>query len=287
MVQASEGVEVELKAKIEGLIVDQRQKAEKAAHELKQTHSQIKELNKEISILKDSTKVGEKERELEKVRQDHKENLELMHAMRVETEAAREDRAQLAQRLIETEAAADQRVADRVVAEREQSRKLQQDLLSLEKRFHAETDKLHALEDEKQILVREIDDLTYWKSIYESGHGLQELARNQKKLKDDCRRLGVAVEQGLSKLGEAMDANSILYQAFQRLKKDTKADPNFMTKRDLNFMYSEYELQEELTSDNARLKAQTAVQEEQIHALEIENINLRKTIQNQAGSIGT
>lgn len=261
---------------IESLQVDYRNKASKAADELKRSNAEIERLKKEVIVLKDSTLIGEKQKELDKEKMDNKETLHLLEHMRVELEAALSDKDLLSHKILEMETTVEQRVADRVVAEREKNIELEQDLKRLRQRFQDETEKMHALEEEMKTQVRKVDELENWKSIYESGHGLQELARNQKKLKDDNRRLGVAVEQMTSKLGMVMDVNGILAQAFDKLKLEAG--------KPADFMYEEYALQEEMLGDNARLKAQNLVLEEQLGSLEEENIKLRMALKNQAGS---
>jgi uncharacterized protein (UPF0335 family) len=150
----------------------------------------------------------------------------------------------------------DQLVADKVAAERQQGKITERNLHIATQRLKDETEKIQELEDEKKSLVVEIDDLTNWKSIYEAGHGLQAHARTQKKLVDDNRRLSVALEQMTAKLGMLMDSNGLLHQAFDRLKRETgKPD---------SFSYPEYELQEEMRSESARLKAELGETEEQV-----------------------
>ena len=51
------------------------------------------------------------------------------------------------------------------------------------------------MELERNDAVRENEELRNWKLVYEAGHGLQELARNQKALKDENRRRAVEKEQ--------------------------------------------------------------------------------------------
>jgi len=50
---------------------------------------------------------------------------------------------------------------------------------------------------------------------------------SQKKLKDDNRRLSVAVEQYNNKLSMVLDANGILTQAFDKLKKEAGKPADF------------------------------------------------------------
>ena len=263
---------------MEQLRKDSKAKFDHSQDELRAAKLEISTMRKEIILLKDSTLIGEKQRELDRERVENKEHLIMIEQLRVGTEGVIAERDQLAARILDTETKIDMRVAERVVAEREQNRILERSLKSVQQRLDDETEKVTDLESEKQLLVREIDELTNWKTIYESGHGLQELARNQKKLKDDNRRLGVAVEQMTSKLGMLMDMNGIYMQAFERLKKDCG--------KDSEFMYPEYELQEELKGEKAMLKAQVAEMDEQINSLEEESVRLRKALKNQAGVIG-
>lgn len=134
------------------------------------------------------------------------------------------------------------------------------------------------LQDEKAALVREVDELSNWKAVYEAGHGLQEMSRNQKKLKDDNRRLGVAVEQYNNKLSMVMDANGVLTQAFEKLKREAG--------KPADFSYPEYALQNEVLSTNASLQSQLRELEEQVISLEKENTRIRGAMKNQAASIG-
>ena len=122
-------------------------------------------------------------------------------------------------------------------------------------------------------MQREVDELSNWKSIYESGHGFQELAKHQQRLKEDNRRLVLALEQTTEKVGEIMDSNALLMQAFEKLKADCDVDPDFY--------YPERELREEMLGENARLKSQVNELEEQIAALESDSIRLRKALKNQ------
>jgi hypothetical protein len=128
------------------------------------------------------------------------------------------------------------------------------------------------------VLQREVDNLNNWKSVYESGHGFQELARYQTRLKEDNKRLVLALEQATDRNGEIMDACAVLNQAFDKLKLENGYDPDFS--------YPEYELREEMLGENARQRSQINELEEQIGSLENDCIRLRKALKNQAGAIG-
>jgi hypothetical protein len=137
--------------------------------------------------------------------------------------------------------------------------------------------RISSVEKEKTLLQREVDDLNNWKSIYESGHGFQELAKNQKKLKEDYRRQSLALDQTTEKMGEILDSNAMLSQAFEKLKVENGYDPSFF--------YPEYELREDMLGENAMLKSQVIELEEQISSLENDCIRLRKTLKSQVNAI--
>ncbi|CAM9286438.1 unnamed protein product, partial [Ectocarpus fasciculatus] len=151
-------------------------------------------------------------------------------------------------------------------------------LQSTKNRLDETDSRIAAGDKEKALLQREVDELSNWKSVYESGHGFQELAKHQQRLKEDNRRLVLALEQTTEKVGEIMDSNALLMQAFEKLKADCGVDPDFY--------YPERELREEMLGENARLKSQVNELEEQIAALESDSIRLRKALKNQAGSVG-
>lgn len=145
----------------------------------------IKSLRGENAVLKDSTLVGEKEREIEMLRSDHVETLDLLKELGVKLEGAISDRDQLAEALAADDLQKDQRTADKVVQEREKLKILEIKMASLLQRTSEDAAKYLELEVEKNYLSNEVDDLTNWKSVYESEHGLQELARNQRSLKGE------------------------------------------------------------------------------------------------------
>jgi hypothetical protein len=127
-------------------------------------------------------------------------------------------------------------------------------------------------------VVRENEELKNWKLVYEAGHGLQELARNQKALKDENRRRAVEKEQLLTQVGALMDANSVLTHAFEKLKAEAG--------KEAGFHYPELQLQSEVQSLTVSLKAQIVELEAQVNALENENMRIRKALQHQAAAVG-
>ena len=69
-------------------------------------------------------------------------------------------------------------------------------------------------------LTKENDALSHWKVVYENGHGLQELAKHQKRMKEDQRRLGMTLENMSVQLSETVEAKALVEQAFQKLKEE-------------------------------------------------------------------
>jgi hypothetical protein len=206
------------------------------------------------------------------------DNSQLIDDLRQELETALSERDKLAERIISTEESIERIVAQRIVSEREKIRILEKNIEHLRAKVGDDSNRNNLLDAEKARLQAEVDELSNWKAVYEAGHGMQELARAQKKLNDQNRRLEIAIDSMNSKLGALMDANGIFAQAFDRLKAETGKDPDFM--------YPEYVLQEDMLSEKARLSAQVKELDEQVSNLETENIRLRKALKNQAGSLG-
>ena len=50
----------------------------------------------------------------------------------------------------------------------------------LQKQHSEDTEHFRLVEIEKNDVIKENEELKHWKLVYEAGHGLQELARNQK-----------------------------------------------------------------------------------------------------------
>ena len=83
----------------------------------------------------------------------------------------------------------------------------------------------------------------------------------------------MAVEQYNNKLSMVLDANGILTQAFDKLKKECG--------KPADFTYPEFALQNEVRSVNASLQYQLRELEEQVHGLETENTKIRSAMKNQ------
>lgn len=168
---------------VEVLHQDHTQKVDKMSVDMNSMRKEIKVLKAENAVLKDSTLIGEKQREIEALHAEHEESLLLLREMGLKLEGAINDRDQLAERLSDDDAMIEERMADRVVAEREKLRALETKMRSIAVRTSEDAAKYKELEIEKNFLSNEVDDLMNWKAVYESGHGLQELARNQRSLK--------------------------------------------------------------------------------------------------------
>lgn len=158
-------------------------KTDRLTSELSAHKAEVKVLKAENAVLKDSTLVGEKQREIEEMKAEHEETLLLLREMGQKLEGAVSDRDQLAERLADDDKLIEQRTADKVVAEREKLRTVEGKMTSLSARTSEDAAKYRELEVEKNNLSNEVDDLTNWKAVYEAGHGMQELARQQRSLK--------------------------------------------------------------------------------------------------------
>ncbi len=112
--------------------------------------------------------------------------------------------------------------------------------------------------------------------IYENGHGLQELAKHQKKLKEDKRRIELTLETVSAKLSETIEAKALVEQAFMKLKEETG--------RDLDFEYPQWILEKEMKSENGKLRLQVSELEEQISALESDCVKFRRALKDRVSS---
>lgn len=241
--------------------------------EIARYKEEVADLTKQLISIRDTTSIGSKQREIDSLKEDLKNNFELLEEMHRVLEASEADKEQLAKKLVEFDNNFETKLYDKISSEREQSRVLQKRMAGLKSRLDETEARSGSYEKEIARLQREIDELNNWKVVYENGHGFQELARHQMKLKEDNRRLTLAIEELTQKVGESMDANAILYQAFEKLK----AEAGF----DTDFHYPDLVLKEEMQSENARLQSQVLELDEQVMVLENDCIRLRKTLKNQ------
>lgn len=168
---------------VEQLQADHSILMDRLTADLNSSRNNVKALKNENAVLKDSTLIGEKQREIESMRIEHDETLLLLREMSNKLEGAVSDRDQLAGRLTEEDKLYDERNTDRLITERTKVKMLENKIQNLMIKTSEDLNKYQELEVEKSALSAEIDDLTNWKAVYESGHGLQELARNQRSLK--------------------------------------------------------------------------------------------------------
>jgi myosin heavy subunit len=173
------------------------------------------------AVLKDSTMMGEKQQEVDLLRKHLKENSRSLNDMSNAMESLHEENKQLAERIMILNESIEEQVADRIAQERESARILHKKLESAMSR-NADEEHLR-LEAEKRMadLQRENDSLSHWKVVYENGHGLQELARHQKKMKEDQRRLEMIIEKMSVQFSEVTEAKDLIEQSFMRLKEET------------------------------------------------------------------
>lgn len=195
-----------------------------------------------------------------------------------ELELVVSERDKLAERIISTEENLDKIVAERVVSEKEKNKILEKKLEMMQLKLNDYNARFELLDSEKSDFVSQIDELNHWKSVYEAGHGLKELSRNQKRLIDANRLLELRIGKMNADMGLVLENNDMLTQAFERLKVDCG--------KDAAFMYPEYELRQEVLSEKARLTSQFYELENQVATLESENIQLRIALKNQAGLLG-
>jgi hypothetical protein len=168
---------------VEQLQADHSLLMDRLTADLNSSRTNVKALKNEIAVLKDSTLIGEKQREIESMRIEHDETLLLLKEMSNKLEGTVSDRDQLAGRLTEEDKLYDERNTDRLITERTKVKMLENKIQNLMIKTSDDLNKYQELEIEKSALSAEVDDLTNWKAVYESGHGLQELARNQRSLK--------------------------------------------------------------------------------------------------------
>ena len=275
--QQIEAAEVELRSRVEELTAAISKASAEHAEELRRTRSECEELRRQAALLRDTTAVGAKQAEVDLLAVERDTLSAALQELRAELETVALERDALAERLVELDRGIGAEVELRVVTERETNLLLERRLHAAEERLAQELERAKAQENERRLLSAEIDELTRWKAVYESGHGLQELARSQRKVKEDNRRLGVALEQITKRLGEAIDGNSLLLQALERLKRETGRE---------DFVLEEEELRKEMLGETAALRSQVLEMETQIEALEAETVRVRRALKNQAGALG-
>ena len=234
-------------------------------------------LNDDINHLKETTTVGAKTREIERLTAENNTNKLLAEKLREELQETADDNETLGQKLLEYEENLQIKLSERSYKLQEESRKTSAQNQLLEQKLKDEQLRINQIEANLDEANREIEFLGNWKSAYEKEKGIVEMAKQQKKMKEDNRRYLMALEQMNNQLGEAREQNELVNQRWERLKMDAG--------KPADFDYDIGELKAELLGDNAKLKAQVIQLEDQVDNLEEVAINLRKTLKNQAGAI--
>ena len=187
-----------------------------AENDAKQSKKKVQELS-----VTNPTAMGEKVRQVELLTQDkaglEADVVELKRAL-VQEEHEKEI---LAHALDGIQKEINQKVTIEVENERKKLERLKAEVSHLQQELKERDAVTGKALKEIEVLTHEKDDLLNWRQVYEDGHGLQELARSQRSLKDDKRRLGVALEQMSNKLSDAEGNIGLLKQAWDRLKRET------------------------------------------------------------------
>lgn len=249
----------------------------KHASDLAREEAEKQELRSQISNLRDNSKLGAAQRQAEEAEKRGKELSQQLSVAQAEVQKLLAERKELESRLSTAEEHIDDAVSERIAAERSRAKTLEAALQSLKDSHADETKHWDSTQKERDELVRENDELKNWKAVYEAGHGLQQLARNQKKLTDDNRRLTQALEQRTTQYSALMDAHAALSMAFERLQKETG--------RTVQVDLTSPDLAEEVKNTASGLQLQIRELEDQLNALEEDNSRLRKQLRAQMGTM--
>ena len=226
----------ELQTEMETLTKKNEIDIKKLKDQLDKEQKQTEFLSNQIGVLKDSTEMGMLQKKIDDKEKEYNDLMSDMNHLVLELESAQTDLEVNKKKCLEYDTRFEDQVTERVASEREQNKRHLARLDSLTNSLKEEREKSNQLELEKDDLVREKEDLEKWNKIYERGHHVQELSKHQKQVKEDNRKLGIAMEQMSRKLSETMDTCTNYQSAFARLKKECGKPPDFM--------YPEYELQE-------------------------------------------
>eukprot|EP00903_Cladosiphon_okamuranus_P020140 g18493.t1 len=143
--------------------------------------------------------------------------------------------------------------------------------LDTEKRRYVE------LEERKDLLEEQLQEVEDWKQTYEEGHGLVDAVQFQKKLKNDLHRLETELEQRSLKMGEVMDANEVLTLTCQRLKDEAG--------RPQDFSYGDLAAAKQAQAGEvARMTAVASELQAQVDDLNDERVRLLKKLRDGAAS---
>ena len=249
----------------------------KHALEMKTYKSEMNTLQKELHSLRDSTLIGEKQKEIEHLQRINAESNELVDDLRRELEQLLPEKEQLIERVLSYENNIEEQTFNRIAAEVEKTRLLEKKIINLNAKLVEEKNHFDQLEKEKDYLAHDLEEANHWRSEYESGNGLTALARDQRRVKEDNRRLTITLEQMAKKLGESMENNGILVYSFDKLKMECGKGPEFS--------YDKNSIQEEMLGENVKLKSQLHEAVLQIDYLEGESCRLREKLRIQIGAV--
>jgi centrosomal protein CEP290 len=264
--------------KIEELETTLKRTTEQSAATYTSNSKEIAALREKLRELSVSSEAGRKQAEIDSMSKEHEEMATMLAEMQAELENALGDKKTIADKLMAMEQNEAQRFNEKLFAEREKIRVLEHTLDTLRQGGQDDQERSAALDKEVGVLSREVDELKHWKSVYEEDKGWDELLFTNNKLKNDNRMLLAEVERTSAKASATSDANGLLQVAFERLKVEA-GKPS-------SFMYPEYELKEEQKVGVARLEAELLAVEDQVSALDGENMRLRKALRSAAGSFG-
>ncbi len=91
------------------------------------------------------------------------------------------------------------------------------------------------------------------------------MSRNQKKMKEDNRRLGLTLEQMSHQLSEALECRDLTEASFRRLAVETGRGEDFRYEDDA-------QVRADMMSEHHRLRAEVEQLEEQVRVLEMERL---------------
>ena len=237
----------------------------------------IAALKAKLEKISNDTEAGRKQRELDKSHSDLQKMAEMLESMRImhlEDEAAKK---LMAQTIRDFENDMKNKVAAKVVQSKEKLLAMERNYESLKKSTSESANTMKAIEQERDELSHERDELLYWKDKYDKQKGYEALSRQINVSNQQIKSLNRQLEDRMNKLSKMEDSNGRLRQAFERLKRETN--------KDAKFTYNEYELDEEIQCETARLEAEVRLLEDQRSDLELENTRLRKQVTKMAGSL--
>ena len=229
-----------------------------------------------VQKLTSETDAGRKQKEIESLIRDQEAMTEMISHLKQSHDEAISDKAKLADRLISFEETLDQRVAEKVLLQKEQFRSLEQNYKHLQTSQQDEDSRMKDLERVNAELSHEVDQLKYWNDKYVKGKAYESLSRQIQISNDAIKRLNREVEDRTLFLSKVQDSNGLLKQAYDRLKREAGKDPNFSYPKD--------ELAGEIECETARLESEVRELEDQRSSLETENTRLRKQLTGLAGS---